>query len=973
MRRIWLITLGFVVGLALPAGAQIAAEGSIRGAIRDEQGGVLPGATVTATSPSSPRPVVAVSDSEGVYRLLGLLPGTYVIGAELQGFSRLERSGVVVTAGLNLTVDFGLKLGTLGETIQVVAETPMLETEKSSKTVNISGDLQRALPLTSRKDFSDFLEVTPGVTARGFDQASGGQVYMVRGTDIESHVTLVDGADMGSFRQNWAGLYVGLSTDALQDVQVKTGGSDASSPIGMGAITQVATQSGTNQFRGSSGFTFTAKSWNGSNVAAGESAATTEVFQPEGALGGPLLRDHAWFFGTFRYTRRNVGVSRDAAQLAILQALKPGFEPFDNESRSKYYFVKAATQIGSRHQLSGFYQYDLNPDETNWAYSADQLNVSAFGGLGVSSRVTSAWNNQITTRLLVSYNDKSLNGTLDAFAKYPGTGPALNIYSSTAISGGNPTGQGQVGELNNLFSRSAQPASKFTVSADATYYRSGLIGSHELQTGLYLQTFSISSTANYANNGDALNDGVLRDPANPSLGYTIFRRRVYDRPSARTVDVDARDYALYVQDSWKPSAKLTVNLGVRFDHVRIDDRLFAVATMNAWHVGPRFGANYALTADHSNIVRASWGRVHDLLNGTLVPTAGNAVAGYTDSFYDPVTGAFQRQVVQPAATRLSSDRRLDPDRHQPYINEWMVAYQRQFPGQLALDVAWVNREYRDRPALVESNGIYSGGAFRGVIDESQNLIFLNTNNVWNWFVYNGFELTLSKRARSMQLLGSYGRNFQHIDGTWQPNDPASFIQPEAFANDKGLGTIRGTTGTGQNVSNSLSGTEDTRSPSWQKHVVRVAGTYSAPWSMVLSATYSVQSGPYTGPVVTRLAAADPAFGPATITKSNGQTVTNPLFTTIRFVGPTRGDGQVGADTLQTLNLRVGRTFAVGRIEKLEVAFDVFNALNGDTFQQFKSGGNQTYNANFGRAADGTMQGQSRQFARAGQLSVRVAF
>ena len=129
----------------------------------------------------------------------------------------------------------------------------------------------------------------------------------------------------------------------------------------------------------------------------------------------------------------------------------------------------------------------------------------------------------------------------------------------------------------------------------------------------------------------------------------------------------------------------------------------------------------------------------------------------------------------------------------------------------------------------------------------------------------------------------------------------------------------------------------------------------------------------TGPVVTRLAAADPAFGPASITKSNGQTVSNPLFTPIRFVGPNRGDGQIGAETLQTLNLRVGRTFKFGGLEKIDVAFDVFNALNGDTFQQFKSGGNQTYNANFGTAADGTIQGQSRQFARAGQLSVRVAF
>ncbi len=966
MSRIFVIAFATLLGVTASAAAQVTADGSIRGVVRDDQGGVLPGVTVTATSPAAPRPVVTVTDAEGVYRLLNLQPGTYVVTTELEGFSRLERAGIVITAGLNLTVDMSLQIGAIGETVQVVAETPMLETERSSKTVNISGELQRSLPLTSRKDFSDFLEVTPGVTARGFDQASGGQVYMVRGTDIESHVTLIDGADMGSFRQNWAGLYMGLSTDSLQDVQVKTGGSDASSPIAMGAITQVATQSGTNQLRGSGGFIFTSDSWNGSNVAAGESAATTEVFQPEGSIGGPIVRDRAWFFGTFRYTQRNVGISRDAAQLATLQALRPGFDPFDNESRNKYYFAKGSAQINSRHQLTAFYQYDLNPDETNWAYSVDRLNVSAFGGHGVSSRLTSTWTNQMTSRIMVSYNDKSLNGTLSAYDKYPGTGPGLAVYSSTAVSAGNPVGQGQVGEMNNLAQRAAQPASKFTVSADTTYYKSGWIGSHEFQTGVYLQNFEYSSTISYSNNGDALNDAVLRDAQNPGAGYTIFRRRVYDRPSVMAVDVKAHDYAFYLQDAWKVTPRMTVNAGIRFDQITIQDKLFDVTTMDAWHIGPRLGANYALTEDRNNIVRATWGRVHDLLNGTLLPTAGSAVAGFTDFFFSPVTGEATHQVTQPAATRLSSDRRLDPDRHQPYINEWMVAYQRQFPGQLAMDVAWVNREYRDRPALVESNGIYDGGVFRGVIDESQNLVYLNTNNRWNWFVYNGFEITVSKRTRNMQVLGSYGRNFQHNDGTWQPNDPASYIQPEAFPNNTGLGSIRG------NGLNALSGTEDTRSPSWQKHVLRLGGSYTAPWDILVSASYSLQSGPYSGPVVTRLAAADPAFGPATITKSNGQTVPNPLFTTIRFVGPTRGDQQLNADSLQTLNMRFGKNVSLGS-QRLEVAFDIFNMLNGATFQQFKSGGNQTYSANYGRNPDGTMQGQSRQFARAGQLSVRYVF
>ena len=98
------------------------------------------------------------------------------------------------------------------------------------------------------------------------------------------------------------------------------------------------------------------------------------------------------------------------------------------------------------------------------------------------------------------------------------------------------------------------------------------------------------------------------------------------------------------------------------------------------------------------------------------------------------------------------------------------------------------------------------------------VIYLVTNNEWNWFVYNGFEVTVSKRSNNLTLLGSYGRNFQHIDGTWQPNDPASFIQPDHFANDKGLGSVRG------NVFNSLSGDADIRSPSWQKHVLRIGGT-----------------------------------------------------------------------------------------------------------------------------------------------------
>jgi hypothetical protein len=966
MRGLRILVLGMLVGaLAAPAVAQVSAEGTIRGKVADEQGGILPGVAVTATSSSAPRPIVAVSDGDGAYRLQNLVPGEYVVTAELAGFARVERSGIVVRAGLNIVVDVVLEVGSVGETVQVVAETPMLESERSSKTVNISGELQRRLPLSSRRDFTDYLEITPGVTARGFDQASGGQVYMLRGTDIENHVTQIDGADMGSFRQNWAGLYMGLSTDAVADVQVKTAGADASSPLGVGIIAQVATPSGTNALKGAGGFVYTSKSWNGNNAGPGESPAITEVFQPDLSLGGPLLRDKAWFFGAFRYTRRSVGISRDATQLAALATLQSSFSPFDNESRNKYYYVKATTQLTPKHQLYAFSQYDRNPEESNWAYAGQKLYVSTFGGVGAGSRLTSVWTDRLTTKVLAAFNDKSLNGTLGAYDNYPGTGPGLEVYSSAALSAGRLTGAGQIAQLNNLPSRSAQPADKATFSADVTYYASGLFGAHELQTGIYLQQFGYTSTAVYPNGGASQEQAVLNEPTNPAAGYTVFMRRVYDQTEVQNADLAAHDYAAYVQDAWKPTARLTVNLGVRFDHVRAVDRLFDVAVLDAWHVGPRLGVSYAVTGDRTNVVRGTWGRVHDIPNSTYLGSAGTVAAGYTDYLDNNLDGVFEA-LPQPASSRVSSDRTIDSERHQPFIDEWVVGYQRQFPGQLSVDVSWVRRDYKDRPALVEVNGIYDGGVFRGVKDESQNLVYLVTNNQWNWFVYNGLELTVAKRTKQLQLLGSYSRNFQHIDGTWQPNDPAAFIQPDAFANDRGLGTIRGDT------TNSLSGTADTRSPSWQKHTVRVGGTYFAPWGVVLAANYTLLSGPYSGPVVERLAAADPSFGPTTVRLSNGRTVANPLATTNRFVGPTRGDGQLETDPLRMLNLRVGKDVVIGK-QRFEVAFDVLNALNADAFQQFKSGGNQTYSPNYGLAADGTIQGQSRQFARAGQLSIRYAF
>ena len=264
--------------------------------------------------------------------------------------------------------------------------------------------------------------------------------------------------------------------------------------------------------------------------------------------------------------------------------------------------------------------------------------------------------------------------------------------------------------------------------------------------------------------------------------------------------------------------------------------------------------------------------------------------------------------------------------------------------------------YKHRPRAVEVNGIYDGGVVPRLPDVSQNEINLVTTTM-ELVRLLGLEFA-SPTYRRVQLCQLHRAGWQHVAGTWQPNDPASVHPTEAFSNNRGSARFG-------RLTNSLSGTADTRNPMWEDHQARFGAVYFAPWSPVVAANFSVQSAPYSGPVVTRIAAPDPRFGPSTVTLSNGRVVSNPLATTIRFAGKDRGDKQIKAPYLNVLNLRVGRNFSLGA-RKIETSFDVFNVLNADTDQQFFDGGNQLFSSNYA-VKDGAFFGVNRQPPRQGQL------
>lgn len=156
---------------------------------------------------------------------------------------------------------------------------------------------------------------------------------------------------------------------------------------------------------------------------------------------------------------------------------------------------------------------------------------------------------------------------------------------------------------------------------------------------------------------------------------------------------------------------------------------------------------------------------------------------------------------------------------------------------------------------------------------------------------------MTTKAKQFQVLGSYTHSWSELSGTWQPGDPASFIQPNAFPFNQGLGTNDNRSAASANGLAASAG-----DPGWTPQITRLAVVCNAPWSLITSISYSRQSGLSSGPILTQIAAADPQFGPPTVTLSNGRIVSNPLATTIRFAFPTRSDGQyqpaAGAEHLQ---------------------------------------------------------------------------
>ncbi|HEV2984587.1 MAG TPA: carboxypeptidase regulatory-like domain-containing protein, partial [Vicinamibacterales bacterium] len=835
--RILPILLSLTLGAATVVYAQ-AGDGTLTGYVKDDTGAVLPGVTLTATSPAMIGARTAVSDGQGAYRLVNLPPGQYVLVAELQGFTTVRQELIVMRAGATLTEDIQLKVGGVSENVTVSGDAPMLDVGATSLGVNVPGELVQQVPIQGRRQFSDFLDMTTGMVSRPLDDNSGRILYVGHGVDSWAYVIQLEGNDAVNY-QDAGAQNIAMTPDLIADVNVKIAGIPASEPMGNGLIINIATKSGGDRFSGSLSQTLQPIKWNGANTppiapvigsgtpAGAGQASVQEVNQPDATFGGPIVRQKAWFFGAYRYQHTETAVGFSAQQVTLDSELIPGWQPYYSSMHGSQPYLKVTDQISAHHQLAGYWQFDRISGGFNRSIYATPISIFAQGGSIFGVKLTSTWGQNTTSTIQATYNNKS-GATQDTFNSLPGSGPQIDINQSVFLNSGLLTGSGALLTTGNVQSLALQPSSMTIFRGDITHHKEGWGGSHQFQTGIYaapwLRTQSITD---YVNNGFVYEQQALLNSQCFTCGtYTFNKLYVTTNSSTanqlETVNAHDTDIGLYVQDSWKPTQRLTLSAGLRVDYVKRYDALWNFTRMKDWPIGPRFSATYLLTADARNVLRFSGGRLHEQVNGRDASSgrsAGNAGITQVSDYYSPQS-TLVNEIVTPPLAAKNIPYLFSPNLHQPYTDEYVAGFQKQFPGRLSLDASYVQRRMGDVYALVDINGIYPSGPGQpfggfGLIDPTQGIISQETNATWNKYIYNGVEATVTKQmAHNWQLLVGVHRQWQHYTGTWNPTDPAKFIQPTAFPGNQGLLMVRGNYD--QNTLNAP-GLGPAYTPTWRKY------------------------------------------------------------------------------------------------------------------------------------------------------------
>ncbi len=718
-KRLRFILLLSLVAILMPFAAFAqSSTGSVSGNVTDASGGALPGVTVTATNTATGVTRSVVSNSVGHYEVPLLPPGTYRVVAELSGFQPV-RGLLNVNIGSDAAFDVKMKPG-VTETVTVTAAAPVVETTKSEVSSVVNERAIENLPVNGR-NFIDFVLTTPGVVldVRRGDISFAGQ----RGT-LNSLV--VDGSnnDNTFFGQALGRAGSGrapyqFSQDAVKEFQVNSGTYSAEYGRAGGAVINVVTKSGTNNFNGTAFDFLRDRRYNANdyiNVINHRAKGPYHYNQYGASLGGPIVRDKHFFFANYdaqRNSQPNLVIlgggatfpSSDGDSQRALAILQPLAVPYSLTLNQDVYLLKTDHELLSNDHLSLRYnrqRFTGGNYERNGITNALEHSGSSLVRTDTLSAVNSTiFSNAFFNEIRANYLKDSEPGTANT------ANPEADIF------------QGPVRVLTigrNFFSPRETTIKRNQISDTATY----VVREHSIKGGFDVSRDKI---LNYfpGNFSGSYRFNSLADFAN---GKAASLTQAFPGPGTTGpfTHPDMTETGVFIQDEWRTISTLTLNLGLRYDRQAIkqpsvlnpDPQLLAAGLrtdrihQDNNNFAPRLGFAWTPGGDNRTVVRGGYGIFYGRTTAIMIGTAhsnnginvqtitftGNLIPQYPNIYSSVPTGA-----ALPKRTILL----FQPGFQNPRVQQGSLAAERAIANDLSVGVTYQHVKGDDLPRSTDLN------------------------------------------------------------------------------------------------------------------------------------------------------------------------------------------------------------------------------------------------------------------------------
>jgi hypothetical protein len=864
-RRTGILIALLVVGMAmqaLPAAAQGTTSGTIRGTIADAQGGVLPGATVIATSDAlvSGRQV-AITSAEGVYRFPSLPPGMYEIEARLDGFQPVLQQNVQLGLGQNINVDLVLGDITISDEIVVMADSVQVSTVSNAASFNLAGDFIERQPIS--RNPTDLMNYAPGIQN---DQAYGApstyqNAYNVDGVDVSD-------PELGS---QW----VLPSMDWVQEVQVAGLGADAEYGGFTGAVVNLVTKSGGNQFHGDVRAYYSGGSLNSDNAPPGVEGTSSVDSDIDASLslGGPVIKDQLWYFVS--------GNRRQRAVEPFFQAGAPSGDREQSDRTESRVLAKLTWQLNQSNKLVGFVDWD----DVLHDYRGVGDNVLASGAQKQDSPnyvYSLSWESLITD---TSFLTAKLTGYTGSDDRLPYFGDSPNRYDRESQF-----------DWDNLPLTSYKDVDRASLDAAWSLFADGLVtanDSHDFKFGVVYETFE-SDYVTIRNGGFSYyDDSWYCDSLEDYFADPFCAVFSSDWGGEWDLHGEMDGLHLYAQDAWRVG-NLAFNVGVRFTQYTgtFKDVPGDVYDENVW--APRVGFVWDLFGDGRTALKGHFGRYYEGMTITLYDreASGNALSDTLYFDYNFDTGEFDI----PAGSSVNAFATMDPSLEHPYVDQFVATFEHQLGRNVLVGVDYIHRETKDINAMLVSNlddydvlsapdNPFGGGSlpFYDLLDEQQYVITNPDDAVRD---YDSVALRVRKR---------------YADG-WSLD--SSLVWSDLTGNtDYGLS---GYVGDFEDL-NGFTNAQGTL-PFNSEWVFKLNASVDLPWRVMLSGFYQFRTGEY--------------WTPYAIFEGLYFNDRTPVYLTPR--------GSQQYDNRSVLDLRLQKEFGLGGDLALAIFVDAFNVLDSDT-------------------------------------------